>query len=217
MSNKRKVFLGLGGLIVLAILVNLVAPSEGKNEEFQPQNEFKLDPWLELKLGPFDMSLNKAVLYLVLAALATCGTMVYIARRMQDKPNRVQTAVEMAYDLASNTITRDNMDSRMANRWFPFIGTLFLFIWFSNMIGYIPLPTNSEHPVAVLGIEIPSFALYAATANFSVPLALTLVVWLSYHYEGIRAKGFVRYFKGWVPSGVSGPVVALVAPIEVIS
>jgi len=44
MSTKVKVFLGLGGLIVLAILVNLVAPSEGKNEEFQPQNEFKLDP-----------------------------------------------------------------------------------------------------------------------------------------------------------------------------
>ena len=58
----------------------------------------------------------------------------------------------------------------MAKKWFPFIGTLFLFIWFSNLIGYIPLPTNTEHHFEILGFEIPTFALYAATANLSVPL-----------------------------------------------
>ena len=208
-------------LTALAPLVLLLSsPSlalAAAEEEFKPQNEFRLDPWVPIEVAGIDFSINKAVLYLVLAAAATCATMVYIARRMQDRPNRVQTAVEAAYDLTSNTITRGNMDARMATRWFAFIATLFLFIWFNNMIGYIPLPTNTEHPVEVLGIEIPSFALYAATANFSVPLALTLVVWLSYHFEGIRAKGVGRYFRGWVPSGVSGPVIALVAPIEVIS
>jgi F-type H+-transporting ATPase subunit a len=125
--------------------------------------------------------------------------------------------VELAYDLASNTITRGNMDARMASRWFAFLATLFFFIWFNNMIGYLPLPTGTEHPIEVLGIEIPTFALYSATANFSVPLALALVVWISYHVEGVRAKGFARYIKGWIPSGVSGPIVFLVAPIEVIS
>ena len=208
----------LAALAPLALLLFSPALALARGEEkFAPQNEFRLDPWIPIEIAGIDLSINKAVLYLVLAALATCGTMVYIARRMQDKPNRVQTAVEAAYDLTSNTITRQNMDSRMAHRWFPFIGTLFLFVWFNNMIGYIPLPTNTEHLVELLGIPIPSFALYAATANFSVPLALTLVVWFSYHFEGIRAKGFLRYFKGWVPTGVSGPVTFLVAPIEVIS
>ena len=60
------------------------------------------------------------------------------------------------------------------------------------MIGYLPLPTNTEHPVDIFGVEVPAFALYAATANISIPLVLTLVVWVSYHVEGIRAKGFDR-------------------------
>jgi len=216
-STKAKVFLGLGGLIVAAILVNFVAPSEGKNEEFQPQNEFKLDPWVELKLGPFDMSLNKAVLYLALACALTTIAMVYIAKRMQDRPNRVQTAVEAAYDLARNQITRGNMDESMALKWFPFIGTLFFFILFSNLIGYLPLPVNSEEPVDVLGVSVPSFALYAATANLSIPLMLTLMVWLAYHIEGIRAHGFIGYFKSWIPAGTPKAMTAPIFVIEAIS
>jgi F-type H+-transporting ATPase subunit a len=105
----------------------------------------------------------------------------------------------------------------MAAKWFPFIGALFLFIWFSNMIGYLPLPTNTEHKVAIFGAEIPSFALYAATANISVPLVLTFIVVGSYHYEGVKAKGLVRYLKGWVPAGVEGPAVVPIFIIEVIS
>ena len=45
--------------------------SNGKNEEFTPTDEFKLDPWVSLKFGPVDMSINKAVLYLVLACVLT--------------------------------------------------------------------------------------------------------------------------------------------------
>ena len=37
----------------------------------------------------------------------------------------------------------------MAMKWFPFIGTLFLFIWFSNMIGYMPLPTSTEETINI--------------------------------------------------------------------
>ena len=217
MSTKRKVFLGLGGLIVAAIVVNFLFPSEGKNEEFQPQNEFKLDPWIELKLGPFDMSINKAVLYLVLACALTTMVMLYIAKRMQDRPNRVQTAVEAAYDLARNQITGSNMDDKLALKWFPFIGTLFFFILFSNLIGYFPLPVNTEHPVDILGVSVPSFALYSATANLSVPLMLTLMVWFSYHVEGIRVQGFVAYFKSWIPAGTPPAMTVPIFVIEAIS
>jgi F-type H+-transporting ATPase subunit a len=217
MSTKRKVFLGLGGLVVAAIVVNLLFPSEGKNEEFQPQNEFKLEPWLELKLGPFDMSLNKAVLYLALACALTTMVMLYIAKRMQDRPNRVQTAVEMAYDLARNQITGSNLDDSMALKWFPFIGTLFFFILFSNLIGYFPLPVNTEEPVDILGVSVPSFALYGATSNLSVPLMLTLMVWFGYHIEGIRAQGFAGYFKSWIPAGTPPAMTVPIFVIEAIS
>ena len=97
------------------------------------------------------------------------------------------------------------MDRKTATKWFAFIGTLFLFIWFSNMIGYLPLPTNTEHKIDIFGIAFPAFALYAATANISVTLALTLVVWISYHVEGIRAKGFDRLSEGMGAGGNHRP------------
>ena len=205
------------GAARLGIALGVIFGSDGKNEEYQPQNEFKLDPWIEIKIGGIDMSINKAVLYLFLATAATVISLRYIAKRMQERPNRVQTAVEAAYSLMKDNIAGGNMDRKTATKWFAFIGTLFLFIWFSNMIGYLPLPTNTEHKIDIFGIAFPSFALYAATANISVTLALTLVVWISYHVEGIRAKGFIGYLKGWVPEGITGLTAVPIFAIEVIS
>src|SRR3954471_18830462 len=174
MSNGKRIALVVGGiyffLLVLAILV--FGWSRLDNEEFKPQNEFKLDTWIEL--GPFDFT--KAVLYLMIASVLTIGTMVWISRRMRARPNRVQTAVEWLFTAMRDNITRGNMDDAMARKWFPFIGTLFLFIWFSTLIVYIPLPTNSRETFEVFGVAVPAFALYAATANVSVPLVLALVV-----------------------------------------
>lgn len=216
MRTRTKVLIGAGTLIAALVILGVAFPSSGKNSAYQPQEEFKLVPWIDLKLGPIDMSINKAVLYLFLASVLTILTMTFIARRMQAKPNRIQTAMEVAYGLMRDNITRGNMDAKMSTKWFGFISTLFLFIWFSNMIGYVPLPT-SEETVNVFGFHLPALALYAATANLSVPLVLTLVVWFSYHVEGIRAKGFVGYFKGWVPAGITGPAAAPLFLIEIIS
>ena len=203
-----------------ALAALLVAPSSALalniNESYQPQNEFKLDPWISINVFGIDMSINKAVFYVVAASLLACVTLIWISRRMQMKPNRVQAMVEVYYDLITN-ITRGNLTGQMVNRWFPFMAALFLFLWFSNMLGYLPLPTNTEHMVTILGIEVPSLALYAATANISVPLALTLMVVISYHIEGVRAKGPVRYVKGWVPAGVTGVAAVPIFFIEVIS
>jgi F-type H+-transporting ATPase subunit a len=217
MSTRAKVLLGLFIWIAPTLILLAVIGSDGKNEEFAPQDEFKLDPWIEIKIAGIDVSFNKAVLYLVLACVLTAGTMTYIARRMQQRPNRVQTAVEAAYDLTYTQIARGNMPSATAAKYFPFVGTLFFFIWFSNMLGYIPLPVNDHETIEIFGIEFPSFALYAATANLSIPLVLTLVVWVSYQIEGVRQHGFVGHVKGWLPAGVTGAAVVPIFFIEVIS
>ena len=217
MSRRTKVLLFVGGYLAVAIAVYLIFGSEGKNEDFKPQNEFKLEPWIELKIGGLDLSFNKAVLYLLITCTLTIGAMVYVARRMQDKPNRVQTVVEGAYDLTYNQIARNNMSSQAAAKWFPLVATLFFFIWFSNMLGYIPLPVNSEETVDVFGLAIPAFSLYAATANLSIPLVLTLTVFSLYQVEGIRKHGLIRYLKGWLPAGVSGIAAGPIFFIEVIS
>jgi F-type H+-transporting ATPase subunit a len=219
-KTKTKVLIGLGAYLAVAILMLLIFGNDGKNEEFKPQNEFKLEPWVSIHIGSLDLSINKAVLYLFLASALTIAVMTWIARKMQQKPNRVQTAVEVAYDMTKNTITGGSLEGNTARRWFPFLATLFFWIWFSNMIGFLPLPTNTEHTVDVFGLAIPSFAIYAATANIAIPLMLTLIVWLSYHVEGIRAKGAVNYFKSWLPPGLEDmPAVGkgAIFVIEVIS
>ncbi len=217
MSTKQKVLFSTAILFALMIGLYGIFGSAGPNMEFQPQGEFMLTPWIEIRIGGLDLSITKGVFYVAVASALTCLAMVYIAKRMQDRPNRVQTAVEMTYDLTFNQIVRSNMQAELARKWFPFIATIFFFILISNLIGYIPLPTNTEHPIMIGSLEIPSLAIYAATANVSVPLILTLVVWLSYHVEGIRAKGVGPYFKGWLPADIGGGLAVLVFPIEVIS
>lgn len=214
MTTRAKVLTGLGLYIGLMIVTVAIFGFNRIDESpFKPENEFKLDPWIDLGF----MSINKAILYLVIAGVLTVGTMVYVANRMQARPNRVQTLVELLYTTMRDTITGSNMDPKLAAKWFPFIGTLFLFIWYSNLIGYIPLPTNSEHTFNLFGLEIPGFALYAATANLSVPLVLAIMVFVFYTAEGIRAKGFVGYLKGLVPAGTTGPMAAFIWVLEVMS
>jgi F-type H+-transporting ATPase subunit a len=212
-SRRNLVLIVLLVWLAPAIVLGLIFGSDGRNDSFQPTEEFRLDDWVDLGL----LSINRAVFYLLLAAVLTAATMLWIANRMQARPNRVQTAVETLYTFMRDNIAGGNMDPAMARKWFPFCGTLFLFIWFSNLIGYIPLPTNTHEKVDIFGLEIPSFALYAATANISVPLVLTLMVWFAYHIEGIRVQGLVPYLKSWVPAGVTGAAVAPIFLIEVIS
>jgi F-type H+-transporting ATPase subunit a len=211
------VLLSFATLILVVLGMYAIFGSDGKNEAFQPQEEFRLHPWISIHIGGVDMSINRAVLYLFLAAALTCGTMIWVARRMQQKPNKVQTAIEVSYDLVANNITRGNLsDPKLARRWFVFVATLFFFIWFSNMLGYIPLPTSHEK-INIFGADIPALAIYAATANISIPLALTLVVFFVYNVEGIRAKGFIGYLKSFVPAGVEGVARFPIFLIEVIS
>ncbi len=215
MSTTRKILLGIAAFYVIGLILLIVifGITTHKNNEFQIQNEFQLINWVSLGL----LSINRAVLYLFIAALLTTITMVWIADRMHARPNRVQTGTEVLFGLMRDNITRGNMPDSMAAKWFPFIGALFLFIWYSNLIGYLPLPTNTEQTFNVFGAHIPSFALYAATANISVPLALALIVFIAFNYEGIRAQGFGGYIKSLIPAGVHGPMLLLIGPLEVIS
>ncbi len=192
-------------------------------DEFKPDAEFDISkpvfgsPKIEL-LG-IDLSINKAVLYVILAGILTVGALVLIARRMQAHPTgRAQTVMEWAYEFVDSTIVKDNIkDRKTALKWFPFIATLFFFIYFSNILGYLPLPTNDHHPITIFGVDVPQLALFAATANISMPLILALVVWVSYNVVGIRKHGLFGYIKALVPSGLPWWILPLMYPIEILS
>jgi F-type H+-transporting ATPase subunit a len=215
MTKTRKILLASFGVYlgIFVVLIVIYGFTQHKNNTFQIQNEFKLVQWVHL--GVF--SINRAVLYLFLSTILTIGTMLYISKRMQQRPNRVQTAVETLFSLMRDNITRGNMPDSMAAKWFPFLGTLFLFIWYCNLIGYLPLPTNSQEKFNLFGAHIPAFALYAATANISVPLVLAVVVFVAFNWVGVRAQGPIGYLKSLIPGGVHGAMLLLIFPIEVIS
>jgi F-type H+-transporting ATPase subunit a len=216
MSTRRKLGLSIGGVYVLGIIliIAIFGATRQDNPLFKPQNEFKLLTWINLP-GPLDI--NKGVLYLLITTTLTIGVMTWISKRMQAKPNRVQTAVEWAYTGMRDKIVRDNMSDEMARKWFPLVFTLFVFIWISNLIGYLPLPVNSGEKFHIFGAAIPSFQIYAATANVSIPLVLSLIVFISYNVEGLRAKGLWGYTKSMVPPGVKGPILIMIFPLEVLS
>jgi F-type H+-transporting ATPase subunit a len=216
MSTRQKIKYGIIGTYVFGIfaIVAIFGATRLDNPAFHPADEFKLLTWLDLP-GPMDV--NKGVLYLLIATTLTIGVMTWISKRMQGRPNRVQTAVEWAYTGLRDKIVRDNMDDDMAKKWFPLIFTLFVFIWISNLIGYIPLPVNSGEPFHLFGADIPSFQIYAATANVSIPLVLALIVFFAYNIEGLRAKGPWGYTKSMIPAGVKGPILIMIFPLEVVS
>jgi F-type H+-transporting ATPase subunit a len=109
------------------------------------------------------------------------------------------------------------MSDEMAAKWFPFLAALFLFVWYSNLLGFIPLPVNSNEKFNLFGANIPSFQIYAATANLSIPLVFSLVVFIAYTTEGVRAKGPIGYLKSLIPAGVHGGMAVFVFVLELLS
>jgi F-type H+-transporting ATPase subunit a len=197
--------------------------------DFNPVSEFTdfvHHPYVNLPLG---LDINKAVVYMWLAAaLATLATLLVARRGLQLKPDGPQTAFEYVYEVAEEQIAKQGLPEAGMRIWFPYVATLFVFILFMNLIGFIPLPFGDRH-FDLFGLSVPYFQIYAATANLSVTLALTLVTFFATHVEGVRYNGPIRYFRSWMPSGlpavrplrVASPAIAaligLIAFIEVLS
>jgi F-type H+-transporting ATPase subunit a len=200
----------------LAVLVALVLPPAALAKgEFHPEDEFQLDPWIPIHIGGLDLSVNKAVVYLWLGCLVTIALGFVLMRfRLGLDPTRRQSAGELIYDIAQTQVAEQGLPSKAIGLWFPYVATLMLFIWSLNMLGFIPLPISNEK-VTVGGVELPTWGIYAATAQLSVTLALALLTFVFTHVEGVRHNGPVRYFKSWIPE-VPKAMLPLIVPLEIL-
>ena len=133
---------------------------------------------------------------------------------LRQRPTGAQNLVELTYEFVERQIARPTLPGSVYSRYFPYIATLFMFLAVSNLISFIPLPISSESGTLPFGI--PDFGLYAATANINVTLALTLVTFIAYNYEGIRAHGPVGYAKTLVPDAPR-LIKPFIAALEVLS
>jgi len=195
-------------LVAVASLALLLPTDAFAKGEFHPEDEFEQHPWVPIHLGGLDLSITKAVVYLL---LGTVVTIVFALWLMRWKPRgRRQALGELIYEVAQTQVAEQGLPSKAIGRWFPYVSTLMLFIFVINLLGFIPLPISSDKWHGV-----PTWGIYAATSSLSVTLALALLTFVFTHVEGIRANGPVRYFKSWIPE-VPKAMLPLIVPLEVL-
>jgi F-type H+-transporting ATPase subunit a len=194
-------------LAATMLFLALPAPAFARGE-FDPTTEFEQHEWVSIHLGPLNLSITKAVVYLMLGTVLTILLGLFLMRGKT--LNRRQTVGETIYEVAQVQIAEQGLPSKAIGRWFPYVATLLIFIFVINLIGFIPLPITGEtwHGFPVWGI-------YAATSSLSVTLALAVLTFLFTHYEGIRWNGPVRYFKSWIPEAPKG-LLLLIVPLEIL-
>jgi F-type H+-transporting ATPase subunit a len=205
-------------LLALSMLLYLALPSAAlaaDEEEFDPAHEWELQEWVPIHLGPLDMSINKAVAYLLLATVVSCLLGIVLMRvKLGRDPTRRQAVGEQIYEVAQIQIAEQGLPTKAIGRWFPYCASLLVFIWTINMLGFIPLPLSDE-TVEIAGVQLPTLAIFAATSTLSVTLALAVMTWVFTHIEGIRANGAGGYFKSWIPD-VPKAMLPMIVPLEVL-
>ena len=195
--------------LALVTTLALAAPADAfARGEFDPSTEFEQHEWIPIHIGPLDLSVTKAVVYLWIGAALTILLGLFLMRGKT--LNRRQTVGETIYEIAQVQVAEQGLPHKAIGLWFPYVATLMLFIWVVNMLGFIPLPITGEtwHGIPVWGI-------YAATSSLAVTLALALMTFVFTHVEGIRWNGTVRYFKSWIPE-VPKAMLFLIVPLEIL-
>ena len=192
----------------LALLAPQAAFARGN---FDPTTEFEQHEWIPIHLGPLNLSITKAVVYLMLGTICTIALGLFTMRsRLALLPGKRQTVGEALYEVSQTQIAEQGLPTKAIGRWFPYVATLLLFIFVVNLLGFIPLPLTGETYHG-----FPTWGIYAATSSLSVTLALALLTFLFTHYEGIKWNGPRAYFKSWIPEAPKG-LLFLIVPLEIL-
>jgi F-type H+-transporting ATPase subunit a len=146
------------------------------------------------------VGVTKPMLELVLVAILVLWFFWVASHKRAMVPSKLQFAGEFMYSGVRNGLGRDLIGSKDFMPFVPYLVTLFFFILVSNWMGAIPF------------IQFPPFS------RVSMAYALAALSWVIYNAVGIRRHGFLGYLKRQtVPGGVSGPILALLIPLEFFS
>ena len=134
-------------------------------------------------IGPFAISSVVVISWGIMLALSVFCWLA--TRRLALDPGPLQTMLEGVVSAMEESICAVLPDR--AQQVLPFIGTLWIYILFSNLIGLIP-------------------ELHSPTGNLSVTAGLALLVFLSVHWFGVRNEGLRHYLKNYLsPSPIMLP------------
>lgn len=170
----------------------VVLAAEGEGYSSPGAEDFKLPPLID-GIEWF----TKPYLLAFLSVLVLVAFFYAAARKPALVPSRLQFAGEGIYGFVRRDLARDILGTENFLRFLPLIFSMFIFVAINNVFGIIPL------------IQFPTMSL------IGFPIALTLIVWLTYLYVGIKTKGPIGYFKQEMfPPGVPWPVYFILSPIE---
>lgn len=154
----------------------------------------------DFNLPPVIWEIDKPMILVTLSVILVGGFFYLASRNATVVPGRLQFAGEAAYGLVRNSIARENIGSEHFLKYVPYLLALFYFILVNNYFGLIPF------------LQFPTFS------HIGYAVALAALSWLLYNGAGIAKHGFFGYLKlQTVPSGVNGPVLALIIPLEFMS
>jgi F-type H+-transporting ATPase subunit a len=159
-------------------------------------HQFHIEPIVPLHIGTLDVSFSNASLFMVLGVAAASVLMVQGMSKKALVPDRTQTATETIYGFV-HSMVKDNAGEEGVKRFFPFVFTLFLFIFMSNMLGMFPY-------------------WFATTSQIVITATLALMVFATVIFVGL-AKNGLKFFKLFVPSGVPWYILWFVVLIEIVS
>lgn len=139
---------------------------------------------ITLQLGSLSIQFDKAAMIMSWIVIGLLTILALFLRRalrqdIEDKPNRVQAALDLLIDLLQGQLTSSFSSEKLAVEMFPFISTLFLFVLFSNWLGIVP------------GLSSP-------TQNLNITMGLALMVFAVSQILAMRAKGMKRYWRGYI-------------------
>ncbi len=142
------------------------------------------------------------ITHILLAAILTALIAKMATKSLQLVPKGAQNVIE-AYLDGVIAMGKDVIGEERARKYLPLVATLGLFIFVANMMGIIP------------GFESP-------TGNINMTLALAIVVFIYYNYEGMKEQGVINYFKSFVHLGDMNPIAKFIMtlfmfPIEIVS
>jgi F-type H+-transporting ATPase subunit a len=145
------------------------------------------------------VAFTKPMLLAVVTAVIILTFFFVAFRKPKIVPRGAQNLGELGVLFVRDQILRQQLGKK-GDKFLPFIVAIFFFVWIMNLFGIIPL------------IEFP------ATSRFAFPVALALIVWVTYITIGIKSKGPIGYFRRMaVPEGAPWWILPLLAPVELFS
>jgi F-type H+-transporting ATPase subunit a len=151
---------------------------------------------LPAEWGVGNLAFNDAALFMVAGTALTAGFFWWAMRPAALVPGRAQVVAETGYNFIHGMV-KDAAGDEGVKRFFPFVFTLFLWIFAANMLGMFPY-------------------FFTPTSHIVITATMALMVFATVIVVGL-AKNGLKFFKLFVPSGVPWYILWFVVLIEIIS